>query len=154
MGDIVSLVEKAQVVIDKEEALKLEEKFRKANFNFEDYLSQFKYMRSMGGVSSLMGMLPGISSSEMLLRNINEKELKKEEAIIFSMTKKERLNPVILNSPSRKKRISLGSGTTIFEVNKLIKKFTQVVLMMKKMKNKNFKNKIASLLGGKGGMVN
>ncbi|BCR22103.1 signal recognition particle protein [Borrelia sp. HM] len=154
MGDIVSLVEKAQVVIDKEEALKLEEKFKKANFNFEDYLNQFKYMRSMGGVSSLIGMLPGISSSEMLLRNINEKELKREEAIILSMTKKERLNPVILNSPSRKKRIALGSGTTIFEVNKLIKKFTQVVLMMKKMKNKSFQNKIASLLGGKGGMVN
>lgn len=153
MGDVVSLVEKAQTVIDKEEALKLEEKFRKANFNFEDYLNQFKYVRSMGGISSLMGMLPGVFSSKMLFRSINEKEIKKEEAIILSMTKQERLNPVILNSPSRKKRIALGSGTTIFEVNKLIKKFSQVVLMMKKMQNKSFQNKIASLLGGKGGIV-
>ncbi|QFP41681.1 signal recognition particle protein [Borrelia miyamotoi] len=153
MGDVVSLVEKAQTIVDKEEALKLEEKLRKANFNFEDYLNQFKYMRSMGGISSLMGMLPGVSSSKMLFRSINEKQIKKEEAIILSMTKQERLNPVILNNSSRKKRIALGSGTSIFEVNKLIKKFSQVVLMMKKMQNKSFQNKIASLLGGKGGIV-
>lgn len=152
MGDVVTLVEKAQSIIDKEEALKLEEKVRKANFNFEDYLNQFKYMRNMGGVSTLMGMLPGVSS-EMLSRNVNERELKREEAIILSMTQRERRNPVILNSPSRKKRIALGSGTTIFEVNKLIKKFSQTVLMLKKMKNKSFQNKIASLFGGKGGMV-
>ncbi|APR65119.1 signal recognition particle protein [Borrelia anserina] len=152
MGDIVSLVEKAQSVIDREEALRLEEKVRKASFNFEDYLNQFKYMRNMGGISKLMGMIPGVSP-EMLSHGINERELKKEEAIILSMTKKERLNPVILNSPSRKKRIALGSGTTIFEVNKLIKKLNQTVLMMKKMKNKSFQNKIASILGGKGGMV-
>ncbi|AAX17192.1 signal recognition particle protein [Borrelia hermsii] len=153
MGDVVSLVEKAQSVIDKEEALRLEEKIRKANFSFEDYLNQFKYMRNMGGISSLMGMLPGVSP-EMLGRGINERELKREEAIILSMTKKERVNPVILNSPSRKKRIALGSGTTVFEVNKLMKKFSQTILMMKKMKNKSFQNKITSLLGGKGGMVN
>ncbi|AHH12717.1 Signal recognition particle, subunit ffh/srp54 [Borrelia hermsii YBT] len=152
MGDVVSLVEKAQSVIDKEEALRLEEKIRKANFSFEDYLNQFKYMRNMGGISSLMGMLPGVSP-EMLGRSINERELKREEAIILSMTKKERVNPVILNSPSRKKRIALGSGTTVFEVNKLMKKFSRTILMMKKMKNKSFQNKIASLLGGKGGMV-
>ncbi|AYE36544.1 signal recognition particle protein [Borrelia turcica IST7] len=153
MGDVVGLVEKAQAVIDKEEALKLEEKIKKANFNFEDYLSQFKYMKDMGGVSSLMGMLPGVSS-EMLSSKVNESELKREEAIICSMTKKERLNPVFLNNPSRKRRIALGSGTTVFEVNKLIKKFSQTTLMMKKMKNKSFQNKIASLLGGKGGMIN
>ncbi|AHH14188.1 signal recognition particle protein [Borrelia hermsii] len=152
MGDVVSLVEKVQSVIDKEEALRLEEKIRKASFSFEDYLNQFKYMRNMGGISSLVGMFPGVSS-EMLGRSINERELKREEAIILSMTKKERLNPVILNSPSRKKRIALGSGTTVFEVNKLMKKFSQTMLMMKKMKNKSFQNKIASLLGGKGGMV-
>ncbi|UPA12337.1 signal recognition particle protein [Borrelia venezuelensis] len=153
MGDVVSLVEKAQSVIDKEEALRLEEKFKKANFNFEDYLNQFKYMRNMGGISSLMGMLPGVSL-EILNRGVDERELKREEAIILSMTKKERLNPVILNSPSRKKRIALGSGTTVFEVNKFMKKFSQTVLMMKKMKNKSFQNKIASLFGDKGGMIN
>ncbi|WP_421622567.1 signal recognition particle protein [Borrelia sp. MN22-0132] len=153
MGDVVSLVEKAQSVIDKEEALRLEEKFRKANFNFEDYLNQFKYMRNMGGISSLIGMFPGVSL-EMLNGSIDERELKREEAIILSMTKKERLNPVILNNPSRKKRIALGSGTTIFEVNKFMKKFSQSVLMMKKMKNKSFQSKIASLFGDKGGMVN
>ncbi|UGQ16349.1 signal recognition particle protein [Borrelia sp. RT5S] len=153
MGDVVSLVEKAQTVIDKEEALKLEEKIRKDGFNFEDYLNQFKYMRDMGGISSLMGMLPSVSS-EMLSSRVNERELKRDEAIIYSMTRKERLNPVFLNNPSRKRRIALGSGTTIFEVNKLIKKFSQTMLAMKKMKNKSFQNKIASLLGGKGGMIN
>ena len=100
-----------------------------------------------------MGMLPGVSS-EMLSSKVNESELKREEAIIYSMTKKERLNPVFLNNPSRKRRIALGSGTTVFEVNKLIKKFSQTTLMMKKMKNKSFQNKIASLLGGKGGIIN
>ncbi|QMU99444.1 signal recognition particle protein [Borrelia sp. A-FGy1] len=153
MGDVVSLVEKAQSVINKEEALKLEDKLKKASFNFEDYLSQFRYMKDMGGISSLMGMLPGISS-EMFGSKVNERELKREEAIICSMTKKERLNPIFLNNPSRKRRIALGSGTTIFEVNKLIKKFSQTTLMMKKMKNKSFQNKIASLLGGKGGIIN
>ncbi|WKC58232.1 signal recognition particle protein [Borrelia sp. P9F1] len=153
MGDVVSLVEKAQTAIDKEEALRLEEKIRKVGFNFEDYLSQFKYVRDMGGVSSLMGMLPGVSS-EVLSSRVNERELKREEAIIYSMTRRERLNPVVLNNPSRKRRIALGSGTTVFEVNKLIKKFSQTTLAMKKMKNKSFQNKIASLLGGKGGVVN
>ncbi|UER67842.1 signal recognition particle protein [Borrelia sp. BU AG58] len=153
MGDVVSLVEKAQSVIDREEALELEEKIRKSGFNFEDYLSQFKYLRNMGGVSSLMGMLPGVSS-EILGSRISEGELKREEAIIYSMTRKERLNPVFLNNPSRKRRVALGSGTTVFEVNRLIKKFSQTTLAMKKMKNKSFQNKIASLLGGKGGMIN
>ncbi|AWG43046.1 signal recognition particle protein [Candidatus Borreliella tachyglossi] len=154
MGDVVSLVEKAQSVIGKQEALKLEEKIKKAGFNFEDYLNQFKYMRGMGGVSGLVGMLPGVSLEILGGRNIDEKELKREEAIILSMTLKERLNPVVLSSPSRKKRIALGSGTTIFEVNKLMKKFSQTTLMMRKMKNKSFQNKMASLLEGKGGIVN
>lgn len=147
MGDVVSLVEKVQSVVDKEEAIKLEEKINKASFNFEDYLSQFKRMRQIGGVSNFVSFLPGVSKSMLNINNLTEESFNKEEAIILSMTKKERINPVILNNPSRKKRIALGSGTTIFDVNKLIKKFSQTTLIMKKMKNKDFQNKIASLLG-------
>ncbi|QFI14790.1 signal recognition particle protein [Borrelia sp. CA_690] len=147
MGDIVSLVEKVQSVIDKEEAIKLQEKIKKASFNFEDYLSQFSRIRQVGGISNFASFLPGVSKSILNVDNLNEKSLNREESIILSMTKKERINPVILNNPSRKKRIALGSGTTIFDVNKLIKKFSQTALIMKKMKNKDFQNKIASLLG-------
>ncbi|WKC77311.1 signal recognition particle protein [Borreliella valaisiana] len=147
MGDVVSLVEKVQSVVDKEEVIKLEEKINKASFNFEDYLSQFRRMRQVGGFSNFVSYLPGVSKSMLNVDNLNEEIFNKEEAIILSMTKKERINPVILNNPSRKKRIALGSGTTIFDVNKLIKKFSQTTLFMKKMKNKDFQNKIASLLG-------
>ncbi|AIJ30041.1 signal recognition particle protein [Borreliella valaisiana] len=147
MGDVVSLVEKVQSVVDKEEVIKLEEKINKASFNFEDYLSQFRRMRQVGGVSNFVSYLPGASKSMLNVDNLNEEIFNKEEAIILSMTKKERINPVILNNPSRKKRIALGSGTTIFDVNKLIKKFSQTTFFMKKMKNKDFQNKIASLLG-------
>ncbi|ACK74757.1 signal recognition particle protein [Borreliella burgdorferi] len=147
MGDVVSLVEKVQSVVDKEEAIKLEEKINKASFNFEDYLSQFRRIRQVGGFSNFVSFLPGVSKSMMNSNNLNEESFNKEEAIILSMTKKERINPVILNNPSRKKRIAMGSGTTVFDVNKLIKKFSQTTLIMKKMKNKDFQNKIASLLG-------
>ncbi|WKC76386.1 signal recognition particle protein [Borreliella valaisiana] len=147
MGDVVSLVEKVQSVVDKEEVIKLEEKINKASFNFEDYLNQFRRMRQVGGFSNFVSYLPGASKSMLNVDNLNEEIFNKEEAIILSMTKKERINPVILNNPSRKKRIALGSGTTIFDVNKLIKKFSQTTLFMKKMKNKDFQNKIASLLG-------
>ncbi|WNY64305.1 signal recognition particle protein [Borreliella americana] len=147
MGDVVSLVEKVQSVVDKEEAIKLEEKIKKANFNFEDYLSQFRRIRQVGGFSNFISFLPGVSKSMLNSNNLNEESFNKEEAIILSMTKKERINPVILNNPSRKKRIALGSGTTVFDVNKLIKKFSQTTLIMKKMKNKDFQNKIASLWG-------
>ncbi|WNY69801.1 signal recognition particle protein [Borreliella andersonii] len=147
MGDVVSLVERVQSVVDKEEAIKLEEKIEKANFNFEDYLIQFRRIRQVGGFSNFVSFLPGVSKSMLNSNNLNEKSFNKEEAIILSMTKKERINPVILNNPSRKKRIALGSGTTVFDVNKLIKKFGQTTLIMKKMKNKDFQNKMASLLG-------
>ncbi|AJA90481.1 signal recognition particle [Borreliella chilensis] len=147
MGDVVSLVEKMQSVVDKEEAIKLEEKISKASLNFEDYLSQFRRMRQVGGIANFLSFLPGASKSILNSSNLDEESFNKEEAIILSMTKKERINPVILNSPSRKKRIALGSGTTVFDVNKLIKKFSQTILIMKKMKNKDFQNKIASLLG-------
>ncbi|WKC96541.1 signal recognition particle protein [Borreliella burgdorferi] len=147
MGDVVSLVEKVQSVVDKEEVIKLEEKINKASFNFEDYLSQFRRIRQVGGFSNFVSFLPGVSKSMMNSNNLNEESFNKEEAIILSMTKKERINPVILNNPSRKKRIAMGSGTTVFDVNKLIKKFSQTTLIMKKMKNKDFQNKIASLLG-------
>ncbi|WNY65217.1 signal recognition particle protein [Borreliella carolinensis] len=147
MGDVVSLVEKVQSVVDKEEAIKLEEKINKASFNFEDYLSQFRRIKQVGGFSNFVSFLPGVSKSMLNSNNLNEESFNKEEAIILSMTKKERINPVILNNPSRKKRIALGSGTTVFDVNKLIKKFSQTNLIMKKMKNKDFQSKIASLLG-------
>ncbi|MCD2401212.1 signal recognition particle protein [Borreliella bissettiae] len=147
MGDVVSLVEKVQSVVDKEEAIKLEEKINKASFNFEDYLSQFRRIKQVGGFSNFVSFLPGVSKSMLNSNNLNEESFNKEEAIILSMTKKERINPVILNNPSRKKRIALGSGTTVFDVNKLIKKFSQTNFIIKKMKNKDFQSKIASLWG-------
>lgn len=103
MGDVVSLVEKVQSVVDKEEAIKLEEKINKASFNFEDYLSQFRRIRQVGGFSNFVSFLPGVSKSMLNSNNLNEESFNKEEAIILSMTKKERINPVILNNPSRKK---------------------------------------------------
>lgn len=129
MGDVVSLVEKAQEAIDEKEAKKMEEKFRKNQFDFEDFLSQFKMIRRMGSLGGIMKMIPGIDSNAIDI-GMAEKEMKKVEGIIFSMTLEERRNPKILNG-SRKIRISKGSGVTVNDVNKLIKQFEQMKQMMK-----------------------
>lgn len=147
MGDVVSLVEKAQATIDEEEAIELQKKAAKNNFTLQDYLEQFQRVKKMGSLQSLIDMIPG-ASGKISEDAINTKELKKEEAMILSMTLRERENPQILN-PSRKRRIAIGSGTTVFDVNHLLKKFDKIKLMMKKVsKNKQYQQQIFSQFGG------
>jgi len=136
MGDIITLVEKAQSQIDEKEAEKLEEKIRKNQFTFEDFLDQMKMIKKMGSIRDLLGMLPGMDKA---LRNveIDEKAFGRVEAIIFSMTTEERRNPRLLNG-SRRKRIAGGSGTSIQDVNRLIKQFEDMQKMMRNMTKGKF----------------
>jgi len=130
MGDVLTLIEKAEAQIDEEKAREMEKKFRKAEFNFEDYLEQMQNMKKMGGLTSILSMLPGMGIPSDL--NIDDSALSKVESIIYSMTKEERLRPSILN-PSRKQRIAKGAGVDISEVNRLVKQFEQGKKMMKQM---------------------
>ncbi len=146
MGDIVTLVEKAQENIDEKEALELTEKIQSKTFSLEDFLNQIKRMRKMGGMRSLVEMMPGIQAN-VADDAFDEKEVTKNEAIILSMTRDERINHRIIG-PSRRRRIARGSGTAVFEVNKLIKQFEKTRLMMKKMsKNRKNMNDILSQMG-------
>jgi signal recognition particle subunit SRP54 len=134
MGDIVSLVEKASEDLDEEKIKLTEEKIKKGSFTFDDYLMQLKQMKKMGGMEGVLSLLPGVSKAKEQMENANvdEKLLSVNEAIILSMTKKERENPDII-SGSRRKRISLGSGTDVQMLNKLLKQFKMMSKMMKKM---------------------
>jgi len=133
MGDVVSLVEKAQEIFDMNEMEKTAKKFKQGKVDFNDILSQIKNMRRMGGMSSILNLLPGAGALKEQLKNMThlEKEVKMQEALILAMTKKERENPEILNS-SRKHRIAKGSGSNIQEVNRLIKKYKMMQKMMGK----------------------
>jgi signal recognition particle subunit SRP54 len=145
MGDVVSLVEKAQETYNQEEAVKLQKKMASKTFTLEDYLDQIQKMRQMGGLQSLMGMMPGMANQSM--SGNEEKELKQTEAIILSMTREERINPRIFG-PSRRKRVAKGSGNTIFSVNQLIKKFDKIKLTMKKVaKNKKHQKQLMAQFG-------
>jgi signal recognition particle subunit SRP54 len=128
MGDVVSLVEKAAEAIDLEDAARLERKLRTASFDFNDFLAQFKMMRRMGPLENILGMLPGMSNVQGL--SIDEKQLKRTEAIVLSMTKEERSRPDILNA-RRRQRIARGSGSTVTEVNDLLRRFDQMRKLMK-----------------------
>ena len=134
MGDIVSLVEKASQDLDEEKIKLTEEKIKKGNFTFDDYLLQLRQMKKMGGMEGVLSLLPGVGKvkEQMQNANIDEKLLSSNEAIILSMTKKERSNPEII-SGSRRKRISLGSGTDVQTINRLLKQFKMMSKMMKKM---------------------
>jgi len=134
MGDMVSLVEKASQDLDQENIKKIEKNLKSGSFSMEDYLSQLRQMKKMGGMEGVLSMLPGVSKikKQMNNANIDESIIKTNEAIILSMTKEERLNPKIIN-PSRKKRISIGSGSDSAAVNKLLKQFKMMTNMMKKM---------------------
>ncbi len=134
MGDVLSLIEKAQEAVTEEEAKKLEAKFRENSFTFEDYLNQMESLKKMGNINDLIGMIPGMAS-KMKGITIDEKQLAVNKAIIQSMTREERLNPDIIKA-SRRKRIAEGSGTTIQQVNSLLKQFEQSKEMMKQLKNK------------------
>lgn len=146
MGDVVSLVEKAQETIDTEEAEKLQEKMISATFTLQDYLEQFQRVRKMGSVDAILDMIPG-AKGNLDAADIDQVGMIKEEAIILSMTMKERYNHRIIG-PSRRKRIAKGSGTAVFDVNKLLKKFEKTRLMMKKVvKSKKHQANLMKSLG-------
>ena len=147
MGDVVSLVEKAQENIDIKEAERLQKKMASNEFTLEDMLEQLQQVKKMGPIESLMEMMPGLSG-QINPQDIDTSGLKTQEAIIRSMTKKERANHLIIG-PSRRKRIARGSGTSVAEVNRLIKQFEKTRLMMKKMsKNKGMQAKMMQQFGG------
>lgn len=142
MGDVLSLIEKAQQNIDEDKAREMEQKIKKATFGFDDYLESMNQMKNMGGISSILNMLPGLGNKAKDIEGmIDEKDMARKEAIILSMTPKERANPDLLN-PSRKKRIAQGAGVDIAEVNRMVKQFDQTRKMMKQM---------PGMLGGKSG---
>ena len=128
MGDVVGLVEKAAEAVEAEDAAQLERKLRTASFDFNDFLAQFKMMRKMGPLENILGMLPGMSNVQGL--SVDEKQLKRTEAIVLSMTSEERTRPDILNA-RRRQRIARGSGSTVTEVNDLLRRFDQMRKMMK-----------------------
>ena len=132
MGDVLSLIEKAQEAVSEQQAKEMERKMRENSFTLADYLDQFEALKKMGGASALMGMLPG-SRLKIKEGDLDEKKIERTRAIILSMTPRERDNPQIINS-SRKRRIALGSGTTVQEINQLLKQFEQTKLLMKQMK--------------------
>lgn len=133
MGDVLTLIEKAQTAFDADQAIAMQEKMRKETFNLEDFLAQIQGMKKMGSISDLLKMIPGLSSNKMMQNvEVDDKEMVRLEAMINSMTIEERQKPQIINS-NRRKRIARGSGTTIADVNALIKQFTQMRKMMKTM---------------------
>ena len=142
MGDILTMIEKAQESIDEEASMKMVKKMKKNQFDFEDYLESMHQMKKMGGIGALLSMMPGMGGNQMkqLEDAVDEKKMARIEAIILSMTVKERQNPDVLN-PSRKRRIANGAGVDISEVNRLVKQFEQSRKMMKQM---------SGMMGGKG----
>ena len=147
MGDIVGLVERASEAFDEEEAMKMAKKLKKSSFDFNDFLDQMKMMKKMGGLTDIMGMIPGLAGKMPANMDVDEKRLKHTEAIILSMTPKERTRPEIIKA-SRRKRIAGGSGTTVTQVNSLLKQFGQ---MRKMMKNKGKMSQMMKQMGGGGG---
>lgn len=153
MGDVVSLVERAQETIDQDEAEALAEKMRRANFNFEDMLKQFRQVKKMGSLGSIMNLLPGMSNVE--IGDEENRKMARTEAIILSMTPRERQNPNLING-SRRMRIAKGSGVQMKDVNQLIKQQTQMNKMMKKMQGAKGRKMMKQLqsMQGQGGMPN
>ena len=134
MGDVLSLIEKAEQAYDEKKAMELEKKIRESTFTLDDYLDQFAQLKNMGSLDQLMGMMPGMKPGALKDAKVDEKLLARMEAIIRSMTPREREKPDLLNA-SRKKRIAAGSGTTVEEVNKLLRQFEQTRQLMKQFSN-------------------
>ena len=149
MGDIVTLVEKASETIEEENATKMAEKMQKGKFDLEDLLSQIQQMKKMGGLSSIMKFVPGLKNLEGKISESSQSEdlIKKQEAIIFSMTKYERQKPKIING-SRKKRIAAGSGTVVSDINKILKQHRKMSDMMKKISKKGMGSLDPNMLSG------
>jgi len=137
MGDILSLVEKAQAIIDEKTAIQLEKSIRKNDFSLEDFRNQLTQIKKMGPIKDILGMIPGLGKMKSLKdMQPDDNELVKVTAIIDSMTKKERYNYLILDG-RRRKRIALGSGTTVQDVNRLLKNYAEIKKMMKKFSQKD-----------------
>jgi signal recognition particle subunit SRP54 len=150
MGDVVSLVERAQEQFDEEEARKLQKRIQKDQFDFNDFLNQIQQVKKMGNMKDLMGMIPGVGKA-MKDVDVDDDAFKHIEAIIYSMTPDERANPGVINV-KRKNRIAAGSGTSIVEVNKLLKQFDDTKKMMKMMSNpKNMMGMMKKMKGMGGG---
>ena len=149
MGDVISLVEKAQKDIDEKEMEALQSQMMSGRFSMNDLLKQFLQMKKMGGMSGMMSYMPGVSKIKSMMENndFDEKVIDHQMAIIRSMTKKERSEPDILKA-SRKKRIASGSGRQVHEVNRLLKQFEQTKKLMKQAQKPGFANKLKNLLGG------
>ena len=151
MGDVMSLIEKAQASIDEERAQEMQKKLKKMSFGFDDYLESMAQMQKMGGLESVLSMLPGMSAQMGdISAMIDEKQMKRTESIILSMTPEERANPDLLNV-SRKNRIAKGAGVDISEVNRLVKQFTEARKMMKKMPGMMNGKGRGGLFGGRKG---
>ena len=150
MGDVLTLIEKAEQNFDEKKAMKMAERLKKNQFTFSDYLEQLEQLKSMGNLKDIAGMLPGVDAKALQGAKIDEKQFSRTEAIIKSMTMAERENPVILNG-SRKKRIAAGSGTTVVDVNRLIKQFEMMKTMTKQMTAGGKRSKLMGMgMPGKG----
>ena len=153
MGDVMTLIEKAQANIDEDKAREMEQKLKKAQFGFDDYLESMAQVKNMGGISSILSMMPGIGNKAADIKAaVDESKMARIEAIILSMTPKERSNPDLLN-PSRKKRIAKGAGVDISEVNRIVKQFDQMRKMMKQLPGMMGGGKRKGGLGALGGMM-
>ena len=152
MGDVLTLIEKAEQSFNEKKALEAAEKLKANRFTLSDYLDQMNQIRNMGDLGDLAGMIPGMDAKALKGAKMDEKLLSRQEAIILSMTQAERDNPSILNS-SRKKRIAAGSGTSVVDVNRVIKQYDAMQQMMKQFSGKNMKKlqKKMSRMGGMGG---
>ena len=141
MGDVLTLIEKAELELDEEKAKEMSQKLRKAEFDYNDFLEQMRQIKKMGGLGGIMSMLPGMGQLKGGIPEVDESAMDRVEAIILSMTKEERANPALMN-PSRKQRIARGAGVDISEVNRIVKQFDQMKKMMKQ---------IPGMMGGKKG---
>ncbi|MBO5555754.1 MAG: signal recognition particle protein, partial [Oscillospiraceae bacterium] len=150
MGDVLTLIEKAEQSFDEKKALEAAEKLRANRFTLSDYLDQMAQLKNMGDLDSILGMIPGLDAKALKGAKIDDKAMARQEAIILSMTRAERENPSILNS-SRKKRIATGSGTSVVDVNRLLKQFEAMQQMTKQFSGKNMK-KLQKKMGRMGGM--
>ncbi len=155
MGDVLSLIEKAEKAFDEKKAAELEKKFREQSFTLTDYLEQFSQIRNMGSIDQLVGMIPGVNAAAMKDAKVDEKQLDRMEAIILSMTEEERNHPEVINA-LRKKRIAQGSGMNVEDVNKLLKQYETTNKMMKQLAGgglggKMFGKKLLPKIGGKSG---
>jgi len=146
MGDVLTLIDKAQAAFDEKQAAELEQKMRQQTFTLDDYLAQLNQIKGMGNLEQIMAMMPGMKPGAMKDAKIDEKMLAHTEAIIHAMTPRERVKPDIINA-SRKKRIAMGSGTSVEEVNKVLRQFEQMLKMMKQFSDMGKTKKGQKMLG-------